>query len=85
MPRFFFHVDDGACLPDPEGSELVDIDAARAEAVRLSGAILRDSGKQFWDRNTRWRLHVTDADSYLLFTLHFSADEPSGRVLFRPV
>ena len=85
MPRYFFHVDDGTFLPDAEGSELAGIDEARVEAVKMSGAILREFGRKFWMQNTPWRLHVTDAENQLLFTLHFSADEPSGKLFLRPV
>ncbi len=34
MPRFFFHARDGdQRIDDPEGTDLPDLDAARAEAV----------------------------------------------------
>ncbi len=34
MPRFYFHLrDDAGLMRDTEGSELPDLDAARAEAV----------------------------------------------------
>ena len=42
MPRYFFHVHDGASSLDQEGTELPDIYTAQAEAIRTSGEILRD-------------------------------------------
>jgi hypothetical protein len=37
MPRFFFHMRDGDWLvEDPEGSELPDLEAARAKAADLA-------------------------------------------------
>ncbi len=48
MPRYHFNVQDGQAYPDIEGSEYPDLDGARAEAVRRSGALLRDNSKSFW-------------------------------------
>ena len=59
MPRYFFHIHDGCSIRDPEGTELPDIYVAQAEAVRLSGALLRDLGAKFWDEKD-WKLEVTD-------------------------
>jgi hypothetical protein len=40
MPRYFFHVRDGASVQsDGNGLELPDVDAARKEAVRRAYAI----------------------------------------------
>ena len=60
MPRYFFHVVDGVESIDAEGTVLVNVDEARAEAIVLSGAMLRDSGGKFWN-NGQWQLRVTDA------------------------
>lgn len=74
MPRFFFHVDDGFSTRDTDGTELVDVYEAQAEAIRLSGELLREMGAKFWD-GTHWRLQVTDEAGRVLFTLKFSAAE----------
>lgn len=74
MPRYFFHVFDGKSLPDLEGYECPDIYVAQAEAIRMSGEIMRDLGSRFWD-GSEWRLEVTDADGRKLFVLRFSAEE----------
>jgi hypothetical protein len=84
MPRYFFHLDDGELSRDQDGSECADLDSARAEAVKLSGALLKDTGGDFW-KSRDWHLHVTDAEHYLLFSFHFSAEQPSRAVVFRPV
>lgn len=41
MPRYYFHIrsDDGLIL-DPDGTELVDLDAARAEAEQSARDLL---------------------------------------------
>lgn len=84
MPRYFFHVDDGALVPDTDGTNLASIDEARSEAVSLAGSMLNDLDGRFWDHRTPWTLHVTDEDNRLLFSLHFGAEVPSGEVKFIP-
>ena len=43
MPRFFFHVrDDGRLFEDPDGGELPDLDAARAEAVAAAREVFTE-------------------------------------------
>ena len=77
MPRYFFHCYDGYSTIDREGTELPDIYRAQAEAIRLSGELLRDMGAKFWN-GTRWTLEVTDERGEVLFALRFSAQENPG-------
>jgi len=44
MPRYYFNLKDGRESLDDVGSEFPDIHAARREAVRYSGEVLRDGG-----------------------------------------
>ncbi len=74
MPLYFFDIHDGLFDPDPEGTELPDIYAAQAEAIRASGEMLRDLGAKFWN-GTEWKMVVKDETSRPLFTLRFSATE----------
>ena len=74
MPLYFFHVYDGTPSLDLEGSELPDIYIAQAQAIRMSGEIMRDLGAKFWDGED-WRLEVTDAEGRTLFIVRFSAEE----------
>ena len=63
MQRYFFHLKDGHTALDSEGTELVDLDAARQEAVRFSGEVLREgTGDSLWQGEPwePWRLWVTD-------------------------
>jgi hypothetical protein len=73
MPRYYFHVRDGKEIPDTEGSVLADADAARAEAIVLSGAMLKDLGGQFWS-NGEWQIRVVDEAGNKVCALTFSAD-----------
>jgi hypothetical protein len=74
MPRYFFNVLHHSSGTDGEGSELSDIYAAQAAAVRLCGEMIKEIDASFW-RSPLWRLQVTDHDQRLLFTLTFSAEE----------
>ena len=70
MPRYFFNIDGES--PDGDGLELPDIAAARAEAVRAAGEMLRD-----WDGDlpgNQWTMVVNEADRPVL-TLQFRAKE----------
>lgn len=82
MPRFYFDISPGAGtadLTDDEGEELADLDAARINAVRLSGEILKDYPDRFWS-NGEWSCTVRDENRLLLFVLRFYATDapPSG-------
>lgn len=74
LPRYFFHIHDGADLPDDEGTDLPNLDAARNDAVRLSGEMLRDSGGSFWNSG-EWSVEVADEAGLTLFTLTFFATD----------
>jgi hypothetical protein len=78
MPRYFFHVEDDRTEIDKVGMELPDLQAAREEAVRAAGEILRNgAGKGLWSGKP-WRLWVTlspFAAEKPLFAIRFSAEE----------
>ena len=73
MPRFFFHVRDGKDLPDTEGTELPNLAAVRAEALKASGEMLRDSkgGADFWSGHD-WTMNVHDEAGRPVLTLRFA-------------
>lgn len=68
MPIYHFHSADGAREPDESGIELPDLDTARSEAIRYSGAVLAHSPQQLW-RTGHWRVEVNDENNVLLFTV----------------
>ena len=77
MPRFHFNVRDGVSIDDLVGTDLADIYAARLEAVRFSGEVLKDNADTFWVRH-EWRVEVTDDTGLILFAIHISAvDAPA--------
>ena len=68
MPRYFFHSADGARSWDEAGVELEDDQAARIEAIRLTGAILKDEPHVLQNGHD-FRVEVTDSIRRLLFTI----------------
>jgi hypothetical protein len=41
MPRYFFHLEDHPSDPDPEGTDLVDVNGARREALHYAAELLK--------------------------------------------
>jgi len=73
MTRYFFHLKDGRETIDHEGTVLSGIGEARAQAVVMSGEIIKDSGGKFWD-GEEWRLWVTDEAGATVCALRFAAE-----------
>ena len=70
MPRFHFHVHDGYSELDTEGTELPDAQAARLEAIRIAGDILKHDAHRI-ALGEDWRIEVTDATGLILFQMTF--------------
>jgi hypothetical protein len=79
MPRYFFTVEDGLCLPDFGGTELCDVNAARAEAVLRCQTFIAEQPKAF-AAGGPWRMDVSDEWGVLLFRHPFAAkkSDPKG-------
>lgn len=73
MERYFFDVVDGADHKDEIGSEWPDLAAARVEAIRLSGEILKEMPERYWHAEL-WTMTVSNRLGPL-FTLKFVADD----------
>ena len=77
MPRFYFHTEDGRPLRDRDGVSLPDLAAARLEAVRALGEILKERSDDFWNERML-RMSVTDQSGLTLFLVEVSAmDSPA--------
>jgi hypothetical protein len=78
MPRYYFHVEDHHTTLDDLGVALSDLGAARQEALRAAGDMLRNgAGTSIWDGKP-FRMWVTDqpgGSGKTFFTLRFSAAE----------
>jgi hypothetical protein len=63
MPRYFFNVNDGAEVPDNEGTVLADQEAARSYARNIAAELGRTS------HSNGWRIAVTDVKGDVLFEI----------------
>jgi hypothetical protein len=57
MPRYYFAVQGKSWLPDPDGAELPDDDAALDHAHHMIRELIQ-SGDDF----SGWRMHITRGD-----------------------
>jgi hypothetical protein len=78
VPRYHFIVRDGTSLDDTDGTELPDLETARAEAVRLVGGLLRDAPANFW-RVREWHVEVRDDSGLSLFRLDVTSSNAPVR------
>lgn len=74
MRTYFFHTEDGRRVEDDIGTPLPSDDAARLEAVRVLGELLREKPELFWEHK-RFELTVTDEDGKTFLVLHLGAGE----------
>jgi hypothetical protein len=72
--HFLFNLrDGGAGVPDSEGVELPDIEAAKAYATEVARELMKCHELQKRD----WRLDVRSGDGELLFDLPFATVDPT--------
>ena len=77
MPRYFFHTENGHLVPDEDGLELADTDAANDVALDTIGEILRYQGRSFWETR-HFRVIVTDDSQAEVVRLTTSASPSSN-------
>ena len=77
MARYFFHSEDGRRISDEEGTELATLAAARIEAVRVLGDLLKeDPGHVLATGGLQ--LTVTDEAGLIYFALDLSATDAAA-------
>ena len=77
MPRYFFNVHDGRSSLDTEGTELLDWQIARREAICHAGKILKYEAERFPSGEER-RMEVADASGLIIFRLDFCYTEAAA-------
>jgi hypothetical protein len=83
MAQFFFHTENGRSVRDDDGIELESFPAARVEAVRVLGDILRENPEEVLATG-QLRLTVTDKAGLIFFALDLVAtDAAAGTLQFR--
>lgn len=76
LPRYFFHTENGRLIPDEDGQELADTEAAHAVALDTMGEILRYQGRAFW-KTRQFKVIVTDDNQAEVVRLTTRASQPS--------
>lgn len=71
--RYFFHVRDGQNIPDLEGTDLPDDDAAKSEAIAASAEMMGELGRHFWEGGS-WEMQVVDEAGREVVTLYFRGE-----------
>jgi hypothetical protein len=74
MPRYFFHTEDGHVEHDKEGTELANLEAAKMEAARMMGDLLRLSPRMFWS-DCQMTVTVVGENDLTLFSITSFATE----------
>jgi hypothetical protein len=74
MPRYFFSLNNDCVLTDQEGEELPGVAAARDEAIRMAGRILRNEGQRVLS-GTEWCMEVFDDARQIVFRLRVSGED----------
>jgi len=77
MPRYFFHVVNGAFMPDTVGHECISGDDVKREAAEAAGAMIREQGLHLWKTGS-WIMFVCDESNRTLRKLQFEARDLTG-------
>lgn len=71
MPRYYFHLHNGAVARDEEGLELPDLDAARQEAIKAARELMGEDIKAGLLRLGH-RIEIRDADGAEVLVVPFA-------------
>jgi hypothetical protein len=58
VPQYYFNISDGQTVLDHDGQDMIDLVAARTEAMAAAGQMLSEHRPR-WD-GTTWHMWVTD-------------------------
>jgi len=79
LPRYYFHYrTDEELIPDQDGSELPDLEAAEHNAAALAKAIVEQAASTGGDTRVPRSIEITDADGEELLYLVFWAGPKVG-------
>ena len=77
MPMYYFHLRDQDTVQDVDGTELADIDAARAHAEVVAQELKFETNTFLDEEWSRWSMHVEGAEGLELFSFEMS-QVPNG-------
>jgi hypothetical protein len=71
VPRFFFHLLDDLDVPDPDGEELPNLDAARDRAAKNAREMMALSLVETARINRHHRIEVADESGKIVHVVQF--------------
>lgn len=78
MPMYYFHLYDGASLRDDQGTELIDLAAARDHAAGVARELTFQSTGFMQEAWSAWTMRVHNHDGTELFSLAMSDFQPGN-------
>jgi uncharacterized protein DUF6894 len=72
MPMYYFHLLDDETLSDVDGTDLIDVDAARAHATVVARELMLNSDGMLEQRWSAWTMSVQDHVGTELFSFALS-------------
>ena len=74
MPKYFFNVRNDVKAQDFEGTDLIDLDTARGEALKDIDEIKENHFRSVGGDWSRWSIEICDPDGELLLVVPFTAN-----------
>lgn len=72
MPHYFFHLYNDVDVPDFEGEELANLDAARTYAVKQARALIGDGARRDGRIVLNHRIDIEDVERNVVATVRFA-------------
>jgi hypothetical protein len=72
MPRYFFHLHDDLTVPDEDGMELADLEAAKACGIKEARSVAVEQVRE-GKLDLNHRIDVADEQSVVVHTIRFAA------------
>jgi hypothetical protein len=71
MPRYFFHLHDDLTVPDEDGMELADLEAAKACGIKEARSVAVEQVRE-GKLDLNHRIDVADEQSVVVHTIRFA-------------
>ena len=78
MPMYYFHLRDQETVQDVDGTELADIDAARAHADAVAQELKFETDRFLDEEWSKWSMRVHDEEGLELFSFPMADVKSDG-------
>jgi hypothetical protein len=75
MSLYYFHLHDRQRIDDPDGTELVNLDAAREHAAAVAQELTRNSFELLGRAWSEWTMSIHDHQGEHLFSFRLPGDQ----------